>query len=100
MNLATFNPIPKIGETLTEARIRGRDLLHRAGDKLRAKQHTLSHTGGNDYFLPANQETVWVQVDEVHIYIRRLESGTVTVETFNEGEHGELIPIGEITSHA
>lgn len=74
---------PRPWESLNEARKAVRDKLHyvrgRWGHKIKK---CLTYNGGNDFTLNEDSDSVWIQVDEYVIYIRRNEKA-VTAEIIN-----------------
>jgi hypothetical protein len=91
--LATTNPIPKVWETLNDARLRIKEKIHFRRPNIRRKP-ALSWQGGNDYALKEGQNNCWVQIDNHSVYIRRTSQG-IAVEIIDHKEGGELDTVAE-----
>jgi hypothetical protein len=77
-------------ELIQEARKTIREKLHYVRGKWGNKiKKCLTYNGGNDFTLNEDSDSVWIQVDEYVIYIRRNEKA-VTAEIICPDDTGKL----------
>ena len=91
--LARTNPIPKIWETVNDARFRIREKIHFKFKHLR-KNPALHWNGGNDYTLKEGYSSCWIKIDNHCIYVAKTSKG-IAVEIISEEDQGVLETIAE-----
>ena len=83
--------VPRPWESLNEARMALREKLHyvrgRWGHKIK---ECLTYNGDNDYTLNEGQDSVWIQVDDFVVYIRRNENAVVAQIMSDDNEMEKL----------
>ena len=91
---------PRPWETLNNARKALRDKLHyvRGGGGLKIKE-CLTYNGKNDFTLDEDSDSVWVQVDDFIVYIRRNENAVVAQIMSDDNEMGKIEEIDEAVAY-
>tara|TARA_R110000823_G_scaffold99584_1_gene214925 strand:- start:6924 stop:7232 length:309 start_codon:yes stop_codon:yes gene_type:complete len=84
----------KAWESLEEAAKAAKDRIKRAARVFGSENPALVHQGENDYTLPKGSNSVWITVDEVAVYIRRMDNAIVA-EIIKKDEYGELTELDE-----
>ena len=89
--LATSNVSPRPWESLNNARKALRDKIHyvRGGWGCKIKE-CLTYNGKNDFTLDVDHDSVWIQVDDFIVYIRRNENAVVAQIMTDDSDTGKL----------
>ena len=92
--LAKSHIFPRSWESLDDARKALREKLHyvrgRWGHKIKK---CLTCNGGNDFTLNEDRDSVWIQVDDFIVYIRRNEKAVVAQIMTDDNETGKLVEL-------
>jgi len=70
--------------------------LHMSNLMKKKMQPALEHQGSNDYVLKTDQDSVWIKVDEISIYIRRGDNAIIS-EMMVIDEDGQFVAVDTST---
>ncbi|MBT7755642.1 MAG: hypothetical protein HN726_05645 [Candidatus Magasanikbacteria bacterium] len=92
--LSQFPITPRPWESLNEARKALREKLHYVRGRWGFKtKESLTYNGDNDFTLNEGQDSVWIQVDDFIVYIRRNENAVVAQIMTDDNETEKLVEL-------
>ena len=92
--LGKFPISPRPWESLNNARKALRDKIHyvRGGGGYKIEK-CLTYNGKNDFTLNEDSDSVWIQVDDFIVYIRRNKKAVVAQIMTDDNETGNLVEL-------